>query len=407
MALDAITPALRTPPEGLAWFAGHVAITRALIDASRVAVVVAGVSGLVGLHTRGAFAALTVASFYLFGCSELVGAARHNMHLLWFTALLAVSPSGSRWSVDAARGRAPEEPLNATRALWIARALLAVVYFFPGYWKLREAGLHWVFSDNLRSQMYWKWFQNAWMPPLRIDRYPSLVRAGAGSVLLLELGFPFLLLGPRGRTIAAAGGLAFHLFANAFMRLGFSSLWWCYAPLLPVGRLVTWLYDGAPEPAPQGPERRPLSLFLVGALLVGANVVQGFRGAVQAWPFACYPTFQYEARPEMPDLVVTAKLAGGDEQTLYGGTRGLVYRDPRDWGTLWKLLGAYGGPPRADGLRTFFARLVESGQAAPAPSSTRVLRFHRAEFSVVPEARGRGPVLDVVVAEAALSDAAR
>jgi hypothetical protein len=406
MALDATTVALRTPPEGLGWFAALVPITPALVDLSRVLVVVTGVSGLVGFFARTAFASLSVASFYLFGCSELVGAARHNMHLFWFTVLLGVSPCASRWSIDAVRGRAREESGNATIALWVARALLASVYFFPGYWKLREAGFHWAFSDNLQNQIYWKWFQNAWMPSVRVDRHADLIRAGAAGVMLLELGFPLLVATRRGRMLAAAGGFGFHVLADAFMRLGFASLWWCYAPLIDMRRIVRWLYDSdanAPGVSRERLGKGALPLLVVGFVLVGANVVQGFRGAVQAWPFACYPTFQYPAGREMPDLVVTASLPDGTEQTLDGGTRGLTFRDPRDWGMVWKLLGAYGGPASPDGLRAFYERRRAAGHAASAPPDARALRFFRGDFSVVPEDRGRGPVRVLLVAEVPLS----
>lgn len=408
MALEATNAALRTPPEGLAWFAAHVPITTPLLNVARAIVLLAAVSGVLGLYARASFGVLLAASAYLFGCSELVGAARHNMHLMWFTGLLAVSPCGAFWSMDAARGRAHDDARAATIAVWAARALLAAVYFFPGYWKLRESGWHWAFSDNLSHQMYWKWYQNAWMPALRIDRYPAVVRGGAALVLLLELSFPLLILGRRTRMLAAMGALAFHLFAGSFMLLGFSSLWLCYAPLLDMRRLLRWLYEADVVPPADDAarvglfERRVLPITLVGALLVGANSVQGFRGAFQAWPFACYPTFQWEAGPTMPDLVVTARLPG-EEWTLYAGTRGLAFRDPREWGTLFRLLGSYGEPVRPDGLRAFYERLCERRAAQRPPAGTDALVFYRAEFSVLPEDRGAPPVRRSVVAVTKLS----
>lgn len=408
MALDAMTRALRTPPEGLGWFAAHVQITVPLVNASRGLVVVSALLGLVGFHARASFGLLGLGSLYLFGTSELVGAVRHDMHLLWFTLLLAVSPCGARWSVDAARGSAFSDARSAKISLWIVRALLAAVYFFPGYWKLRDAGLDWALGDNLRNQMYWKWFQNAWMPSFRIDDFPGLVRAGAASVLLLELSFPLLILSRRGRLVAAAGGIGFHVFADMFMRLGFSSLWWCYVVLVDVGGFVDWLHDGSPEPArarasSRGGARAFLPVALVGVLLLGANVTQGFRGAVQAWPFACYPTFQYVAGPEIPDLVVTALLPDGSEEELYRGTRGVWFRDPREWGTVWNLLGVYGRAPHADGLAAFYARLRKIHQASAPPPDARALRFYRAYFSVLPEQRGSPARRRVLAAELPLS----
>ncbi|HEX3597454.1 MAG TPA: HTTM domain-containing protein, partial [Polyangiaceae bacterium] len=252
MGLEATTAALRVPPEGLGWFAAYVPITPGFVNAARVLVFATALSGLVGFFSRVSFSALAVTSFYLFGCCELVGATRHNMHLFWFTALLAASPCGAWWSVDAARGSARDDPSSATLAVWMARILFASVYFFPGFWKLRESGLHWAWSDNLRNQMYWKWYENAWQPAFRIDLHPALVRYGAAGVLLLELAFPLLIWSRRGRMVAALGALSFHLFADAFMRLGFSSLWWCYAPLLDMRRLLDWLYETKGDAEPPG-----------------------------------------------------------------------------------------------------------------------------------------------------------
>ena len=153
---------------------------------------------------------------------------------------------------------------------------------------------------------------------------------------------------------------------------------------------------------PSRKRRAFASVVVVGALLLGANIVQGFRGAVQAWPFACYPTFQYTAGNEMPDLVVDAVLPDGSEKSLYRGTRGIVYRDQRDWGVVWKLLGVYGGAPHADGLAAFYARLEDTRSAAPPPPNARALRFYRAYFSVLPSQRGCAPARRDLAAEVRL-----
>ncbi|HEX7668512.1 MAG TPA: hypothetical protein VF395_02960, partial [Polyangiaceae bacterium] len=132
--------------------------------------------------------------------------------------------------------------------------------------------------------------------------------------------------------------------------------------------------------------RRPM--VVMGALLFAANAVQGFRGAVQAWPFACYPTFQYRVGKEMPDLVVAAVDANGGESVMLDGTRGVKFRTQRDWGIVWRLLGVYGGEPSASGLRAYYERA--EGARRP-PDGTWRLRFYRAEFDTSPERRGLPP----------------
>lgn len=417
MAHDAALTPLRTPPEGLGWVSAHLPTSHALVDAARVVAGIAATAGVVGLYSRTAFAVLGVSSFYLFALSELVGSVRHNMHLLWFTALLAVSPCGVRLSFDARKRLEHARVEDVTAAVWIARSLLAIVYFFPGYFKLRESGLAWALGDNLRNQMYFKWYQNAWLPAYRIDLHPALLHAGALGVLVLELGFPLLILSGRGRHVAALGGLGFHLFADAFMRLGFSSLWWCYVVLVDWRPIMAWLHD---EPSLQtegagaarvaavahvvesrgaAPRLGILPIVVVGAVLVAGNLVQGFRGATQAWPFACYPTFQYAAGTEMADLVVTAVRPDASETELFSGTRGEVFRDQRRWGVVWKLMGVYGDAPRAEGMAAFYEREVGAGAALPPPRGSRSLRFYRAWFSIFPADRGRPPVTRDLVAE--------
>lgn len=418
MAHEARVAALRTPPEGLGWASDHLPMNPTVVDAARSIAGIAALFGLLGLFSRAAFAVLAASSFYLFALSELVGAVRHNMHLVWFTALLAASPCGASLSIDALRRRSPVDERDVTISVWFARSLLAIVYFFPGYFKLREAGLAWALSDNLRNQMYFKWYQNAWLPAFRIDLHPAAVHAGALGVLSLELGFPLLVLSRRGRLVAALGGLGFHLFADAFMRLGFSSLWWCYVVLIDWRPVAAWLHDEHIERTETAEDAdrvdgalstshavaapwRSAVLAVVGGVLVVGNLVQGFRGATQAWPFACYPTFQYVAGTTMPDLIVTAVAADGSETDLLAGTRGMEFREQRDWGVVWKLLGVYGDRPRVSGLSAFYEREVGSERALPAPPSARSIRFYRAQFSILPAARGQPPVRRDLVGERA------
>ena len=74
--------------------------------------------------------------------------------------------------------RAPEYGVPI-RIAWL---LLGMVFFFPGLWKLRTAGLGWITGDTLRNQMYWKWAVIPGLtPPLRIDRFPATVARGGGG----------------------------------------------------------------------------------------------------------------------------------------------------------------------------------------------------------------------------------
>jgi hypothetical protein len=104
--------------------------------------------------------AVTLFGFYVLALSQLDGAVLHDMHLLWFAAVLAVSPCVGALTLTE-RGWGPPHARSAAYSLPLAvvRALFAAIYFFPGVWKLRESGLTWALSDNLRNKMYAKWFE--------------------------------------------------------------------------------------------------------------------------------------------------------------------------------------------------------------------------------------------------------
>lgn len=394
IAVQPVPPALFTPPEGLRLFAAVVPVTASLAKVARVFVVVSAASALVGFRSRTSFSVLTLSALYLFAIPQLAGSVRHDMHLLWFCLLLAVSPCGARLSVDALRRAetADPHPLWTTAPIWIARALFACVYFFPGFWKLKESGLAWALSDNLRNQMYWKWYQNGWLPSFRIDQHPWLLHALALSVLSFELGFPLLMWSRRLRALAVIGGLGFHFGADAFMRLGFSSLWWCYVVLIDIRAVVDWLHDEPsasprtswPEAWNTSPKNLVLLVALAGGLLVGGNVVQGFRGAMQSWPFSCYPTFQWRAATTMPDLLIAVVDADGRERALLEGPAAGLPRDQRRWALVWRVAGVY-DPTNEKRLRQYLALARREHPAFDAElrRGARV-RFYRAYYSVLP-----------------------
>ena len=97
---------------------------------------------------------------------------------------------------------------------------MGVIYFFPGLWKIITSQLYWAFSDNMKYQLYEKWFLlDGWTPFFRIDHYPFLYKLGGLMTLLFETSFIFLILFPKTRMLAAISGLLFHNFTNLFMKI--------------------------------------------------------------------------------------------------------------------------------------------------------------------------------------------
>jgi hypothetical protein len=335
--------ALWTIPEGLGWLGSLVPLDAWHVNVATVLLRAAAVLAVLGVLRRLALATLALSLLYVFGAAQLTGTVTHDMHLFWFAALLACIRRGEK---------------DDAWALRFARLWLGLVYFFPGVHKLADGGLAWVTSDNLRNQMYFKWYEAggvaAWP---RIDRVPHLMSVLAAAVVVFELAMPLLVSFRRTRVAAMIVGLLFHLAAGHFLNVLFPSLICCYVVLLPARR-----------------ERRRTtrSLLVLAPLFTLAIVVQGVRGQTQSFPFACYPTFATLAGDEIVDLAVDVD--------------GKTYRLPKnrrqdEWGMVWRLAGLYGDPIDHDALRAFAKAVAPVGDA----------RVYAEAYSVHPDAWSNPP----------------
>jgi len=392
---------LRFVPDGL----GLVARLPLTPEVARVLFVVAlssAATAMLGWMSRISLATLTVSAGLLFSVSQRSGAVLHDMHLFWLTALLATSPCGDAWSIDAWGSGPP--PARAPRygvPLLYARAILGVVYLFPGIHKLRVSGLSWISAENVVHQMHAKWLEHGALPPVRVDQAPWLCALGALGVVAFELSFLFLALGPpRARIVALASGLAFHLSTQVFLFIPFVSLWACYVVLLD-GAWLERLDDRlrgprAPRPPRTGGDeagRQTALTLAVGSALVVAAVVQGARGATQAWPFACYPTFAERQGPTIPDILVEATLGDGTHRALTG--REHRARTQAEWGHVFRLAGGYGGGASRDAL-VAHARRVLAGDGID-PASVLSVRMSRVMVPTAPARWAEAPTGGVLL----------
>ncbi len=372
--------ALRFYPPGMIALARSIPITAAWTDSARWLFYVSGVLALFGLYTRISLAAFAVATLYLFGVAQLTGEVVHDMHLVWMLALLAVSPSGDGLSLDSVFGGrrllGPRKRKSAyDLALGFARALLGIVYFFPGFWKLQTSGMAWITSANVVHQMHWKWAQwGGYLPPIRVDRVPWLVSLGAFCVVGFELGFGVVSLFPRARRLLAFCGFVFHQLTQVFFLITFTSLWAMYACLvLPVG---TARSRGSRGPRGRALTRSSWPVVVVGGGIVLGAFVQGLRGQTQSYPFACYPTFAHMVGDEMPDIGLEAVT---DERLVrLPGPR----RSQSEWGMAWQIGGLFGTPASREAVRAFAA--ADLGKLG-APERTREIRVWLVYRSVDPD----------------------
>ncbi len=378
------------PPAGLAWFAACAPLDVTTASRLRVAYYVAASLVLVGLYSRIAGAVLLVSATYLFAIASMGGAVFHDMHILWFIAILLVSSAGDTWSLDAHfDGRAPfvrTPPARSTGiAVFVARTLLGLIYFFPGFHKLRESGLAWALSDNLRNQMHAKWLEHGAIPWPRIDHAPLLLRCGGLLVLAFELSFLFVVhVGPRARLLLAVSGILFHLFTERFLFIPFSSLWLPYVVLFDLPKRFFRGVSKSNDAESKSRMGHVLSAIVGAALITGA-AIQGARGKTQSFPFACYPTFQWILSDRLPDLQVTAI---GPSLPLRDVP---IARDPRgkrtqgDWGAVWSVAGIYGAPFSEERLVQFLRAESQRKGVRDALEGATELRVELVLRSVDPE----------------------
>ena len=378
-ALAARPELLEFVPEGARWLA-TLRLTPSSAETLRWIALSSGSLALLGFHSRTALALLTLSAMPLYALSQLSGAVLHDMHLFWFSGLLALSPCGDVWALDSWGEQPQRSAREYTLPAALCRSLLGVVYFFPGLHKLLESGWEWAAAPHMVAQMHAKWFQMAELPWLRIDRYPWLCALGGHAVLFFELGFLPLASWRKTRALAGAMGLAFHFSTQAFLFIPFVSLWACYVVLVPWERLRR---RGAKTPllAASASTHAALPAKFFGGAVLSLAVVQGVRGQTQAWPIACYPTFAAIIGNTLPDLLIEAESPSGERVRFTGRERGP--RSQAEWGRVFRISGAYGPPPDERALREHAFVCAQRRGIPLAPGVT--IRVFRAEYHTAPE----------------------
>lgn len=370
-----------TVPWGAGWLIDWLGVTPALALAARTGMIFGAILGLLGLYARLGFAVVTVCGLYLLSLPHLLGSVVHYHHLLWFSALMVASPCDHALVFGRAGSNHPAPAYGlALRAVW---ALIAVIFFFPGVWKLVAGGADWLSGDTLRAHLYWKWLQSPALTAPRVDLVPGLLTAGAVAVSLFELSAPLLMLRRWSRGLFVLGALAFHALTAALMDIHFSSLWPLYVVFLPWS---SWLRGDRPV-ASSAPS--PVAVLTAGALLFGAGTA-GALGLTQGWPFACYPTFHQHPGWLTPGLWVTVVDAEGVEEQIPMSAMADPSRRQAIWGEHWRLAGV-GGPVSEAALIAYWAQIAERSEVAAVAAEAVEVRFYRARLSVRPEDRGAAP----------------
>src|SRR4030095_17021428 len=94
---------LRFPPTGLQWTLAQIPINESFAHAASMALVVACLACILGLFSRTSIIICLVLSLYVLGLHQFFGNINHYHHLIWFMAILALSPCSDVLSIDAIR----------------------------------------------------------------------------------------------------------------------------------------------------------------------------------------------------------------------------------------------------------------------------------------------------------------
>jgi hypothetical protein len=197
---------------------------RPVVLALQAVGVLAAVLAAVGLRTRVTLPLAWACAIVLNGMLASTGKVVHNdLVLLLCLVPLLPAPSADAWSLDARR--AGRTTFGAPSRLYgwplqTAAIIVAGAYFFAGLAKLVNSGPAWVTSDSLRWALYASGDSD--LAVLIADR-PWLAHALAAGTLLLELGFPLVLLRPRLAWLFVPGAVLLHLGIWLAMGLDYSA----------------------------------------------------------------------------------------------------------------------------------------------------------------------------------------
>jgi hypothetical protein len=390
----------RRPPTGLGTVAPHLPITRPLIrGASRVTLAAAALA-TIGLWTTPASVTVVLAGLYVGSIQWYFTRVGHLHHVLWFAALVAVSPCSDVLALDECvrrrrRGRVHPLPSPAygvpMRMGWL---LLASIYFVPGVAKLATGGTRWIFSDNLRNRAWLEWHDRGRKPgPLlcRLVENRVVMQGAALTTVVFEIGFVFALPSRRGRRAMTALSFLFHsgiwlmLDLGPFMSLAYSHLglhdWPAGPPSVDVPTIR------------RSPSKAPVALV---AAIIVANHAMPLTGAHYGWPFTIYPIFHGVADHRATLLRAEIHRVGEKPRELdvrgafqaHGLSPGasgflaaaalnaLVENDRARVDALWRMLSA-GARLRSGDEAVFYADVIDvdpARRADPALETTELVR---------------------------------
>jgi hypothetical protein len=195
--------------------------------------VAAGIAALLGWRFRVLGPLFALGLLWVTSYRNSWGMIFHSENLLVLHVLiLAVLPASDAWSLDArrdpqtrARGRVAHPRYGWGPRLMATVAVLA--YLLAGVAKARNAGMSWLDGEVLLSHVAWDNLRKIELGDLHsplgaaLSAYPLVFVPLAWGSMVLELGAPLALFGPRLARAWALGMWAFHVGVLVIMAIAF------------------------------------------------------------------------------------------------------------------------------------------------------------------------------------------
>jgi hypothetical protein len=200
----------------------------------------------VGFRTRASTLMAFILGAGLLGLPHNFGKVHHKDAIVVLVlGILAVARCGDAWSVDRliarARGGAAAAPLAASGEYrWpvrLVQVLVTLVFLGAGVSKLRQSGLEWIFSENLRFLL----LERRRPLGLWVAQYGWLCQLLAGVTVAVELASPLALFGRAVRRLLIPTLFAMQVGIYLLMGTSFTEFMVAYLFWVPWDRIVDGL----------------------------------------------------------------------------------------------------------------------------------------------------------------------
>jgi HTTM domain len=205
----------------------------------------AGLAFAVGWQTRISGPVFAAGLVWVTSYASSWGMIFHTENVLVLhVCVLALSPCGDAWSLDARRRPPAADDERHGWPLRVMAVITTASYLVAGITKLRLSGLDWLTSDILRQHVAFDALRKAALGGIHSPLGPWLAgqawpwRPLAAFTLVVELGAPIALMGGRAAWAWAVAAWLFHLGVLATMAIAFpyALAFIAFAPLFPVER---------------------------------------------------------------------------------------------------------------------------------------------------------------------------